>query len=379
MAKTNSPPQRIYKYRGFSDRVLDMLVLDDLYFADPSGFNDPLDTRPNLEADLPAAELERVLTRLVVERTKAEMTRAAKSIRYTGPRTVEHIDRHSHARAARLVDELRYSAGDPCYGNMADPLQYLLANEIETELLKRYDRGIVSFGTRATCPLMWSHYGDQHRGICAGYSVPDTAVEHLFPVTYGGSRNVSASDVDAMDADADARRRVDEAALLRKAPNWRYEKEWRLIGNRGSQSSSLELEEVIFGMRCPGTVRYRPTPAAHGGPLMVTKSDGYATGARLSLPASRQQSVVDAGDDEEVFGIDLQDPAAPPTKDDILAADNDNIGEDPLPADDDSRTDEATAKTPSKKAKSRASPSSKAPVNLDWAPAPRVNNIKKTN
>jgi Protein of unknown function (DUF2971). len=256
MAKTNSPPQRIYKYRGFSDRVLDMLVLDDLYFADPSGFNDPLDTRPNLEADLPAAELERVLTRLVVERTKAEMTRAAKSIRYTGPRTVEHIDRHSHARAARLVDELRYSAGDPCYGNMADPLQYLLANEIETELLKRYDRGIVSFGTRATCPLMWSHYGDQHRGICAGYSVPDTAVEHLFPVTYGGSRNVSASDVDAMDADADARRRVDEAALLRKAPNWRYEKEWRLIGNRGSQSSSLELEEVIFGMRCPGTVRY---------------------------------------------------------------------------------------------------------------------------
>lgn len=124
---------------------------------------------------------------------------------------------------------------------------------------------------------------------------------------------------------------------------------------------------------------YRPTPAAHGGPLMVTKSDGYATGARLSLPASRQQSVVDAGDDEEVFGIDLQDPAAPPTKDDILAADNDNIGEDPLPADDDSRTDEATAKTPSKKAKSRASPSSKAPVNLDWAPAPRVNNIKKTN
>lgn len=256
MAKRFSPPKRIYKYRGFSDRVLDMLVLDDLYFADPSGFNDPLDTRPNLEADIPVADLERVLTRLVVERTKAEMTKAAKSIRYTGPRTIDHIDRHSQARAARLIEELRYNAGDPYYEEMADPLQFLLANEIEKELLKRYDRGIVSFGTRATCPLMWSHYGDQHRGICAGYSVPDTAFEHLFPVAYGGSRNVKASDVGAMDADAEARRRVDEAALLRKARNWQYEKEWRLVGNRGSQDSPLELEEVIFGMRCPASVKY---------------------------------------------------------------------------------------------------------------------------
>ncbi len=80
-----SPPERIYKYRGFSDRVLDMLVMDDLFFADPSSFNDPLDTKPNLEADLPIVDLEAVLTRLVVERTKAEMTKAAKSIRYTGP------------------------------------------------------------------------------------------------------------------------------------------------------------------------------------------------------------------------------------------------------------------------------------------------------
>jgi hypothetical protein len=256
MAKTISPPKRIYKYRGFDDRVLDMLVLDDLHFADPSRFNDPLDTRPNLDADLPVPDLERVLTRLVVERTKAEMTRAAKSIRYSGPRTIEHIDRHSEARAARLIEELRYSAGDPQYDGIADPLHALLAAEIEAELLKRYDRGIVSFGTRATCPLMWSHYGDQHRGICVAYSVPPAAADTLFPISYGGSRNVKASDVDAMDTDTDARRRVDEAALFRKAPNWRYEKEWRLIGNRGPQDSPLELEEIIFGMRCPATVRY---------------------------------------------------------------------------------------------------------------------------
>ncbi|WP_245451374.1 DUF2971 domain-containing protein [Georhizobium profundi] len=263
MAKTGSPPERIYKYRGFSHRVLDMLVMDDLYFADPSSFNDPLDTTPNLEADLPVEDLERVLTRLVVERTRAEMTKAAKSIRYTGPRTIEHIDRHSQARADRLLDEVRYRSCDPYYQDVPDALQFLLGSEIETEVLKRYDRGIVSFATRATCPLMWSHYGDQHRGICAGYSVPEGTAADLFPVAYGGRRNVKASDVDAMETDVLARRRVDEAALFRKAPSWRYEKEWRLVGNRGSQDSPLELEEVIFGMRCPGTVKYTIVKALH--------------------------------------------------------------------------------------------------------------------
>lgn len=45
-------PKRIYKYRAFSSRVLDMLVADQLYFSDPADFNDPLDSRPNVEGDI---------------------------------------------------------------------------------------------------------------------------------------------------------------------------------------------------------------------------------------------------------------------------------------------------------------------------------------
>jgi hypothetical protein len=36
----------------------------------------------------------------------------------------------------------------------------------------------VALGARADCPLMWSHYGDQHNGICIGYSIPDDATVH---------------------------------------------------------------------------------------------------------------------------------------------------------------------------------------------------------
>lgn len=58
-------PERLYKYREFNSRTLDMLVVDQLYFADPSTFNDPLDTKPSLKPDLAVTELERTLGQLV--------------------------------------------------------------------------------------------------------------------------------------------------------------------------------------------------------------------------------------------------------------------------------------------------------------------------
>lgn len=255
MAKTPKPPNRLYKYRAFSNRVLDMLVADELYYANPSDFNDPLDSRPSLEADLDDDALEGLLKRMVETRTQAEMTAAAKVIKYRGPRTIEQITRLSRSRAIQLLREVRYDAGNPDY-EIENPFRFLLTQYLEEELLRRYGRGIVSFGTRATCPLMWSHYGDQHRGLCAGYSVPPEAAPHLHKMSYGGSRTVKASDVAAMDADEIARRRVDEAVLLRKARSWGYEREWRLLGTRGPNDSPLELEEVVFGIRCQMTVKY---------------------------------------------------------------------------------------------------------------------------
>ena len=149
-------PRRLYKYRAFSNRILDMLVADEMYYAVPGDFNDPLDCRPTLDANLPNDQLEQVLSRLREQRVLAEMQAAAKSLRYRGPRTIDHIARHSQKDAARLLDEIRYHATDPSY-EIDDPLQSLLRQYLEEELLRRYDRGIVSFGVRATCPLMWSH------------------------------------------------------------------------------------------------------------------------------------------------------------------------------------------------------------------------------
>lgn len=264
MAAKRNIPRRLFKYRAFNNLTLDMIVADNLFYADPSTFNDPLDTRPSLAIDLSASDLERALRQLLERRVSAEMKAAAQTIGYKGPEALGHIGGLSRQRANQVISEISFYATDPSY-EVDDPLQLLLGGELEKELLLQYDKGIVSLGQRATCPLMWSHYGDQHHGVCIGYSVPSDVLDDLYKVKYGGTRLVDASKVRAMlDGDEDARRQVDEAVLLRKAASWRYEQEWRLIGPRGVQRSPLELEEVIFGMRCKEAVKYAIVAALDG-------------------------------------------------------------------------------------------------------------------
>jgi hypothetical protein len=257
-------PKRLYKYRAFDGQTLDMLVSDHVYYADASTFNDPLDTRPTLSVDVAVAELEKMLSHFIEQRTKAEMSAAAKTIKYRGPKTMDHIKRHSRLEAERFLAEISYYATDPEY-DFHDAQLSLLRHSIEVELLRQYDKGIVSLAERATCPLMWSHYGEQHHGVCIGYSVPERTASDVHKVRYGGSRLVQASKVAHMLAGNDvARDQVDEAVLLRKASSWRYERERRLIGRRGLQNSPLELEEIIFGMRCRESVKYAVVKALEG-------------------------------------------------------------------------------------------------------------------
>lgn len=256
MENAKQMPKRLYRYQPFSGRTLDMIVSDTIHFSDPAAFNDPLDAKPSLDANLESTELVEIVRTLVEQRTMAEMSAAAKTMKVGGDKAINHIRRSSRRESDRIIAEIEYNATNTDY-DVEEHKRFLLRQEIEFELLRRYDRGIVALAERSDCPLMWSHYGDEHCGICIGYSVPDDATADTHKVNYGGGRLVRASDVSAMLSDsASAHAQVDEAVLLRKAESWRYEREWRLIGPRGLHNSPLELEEITFGLKCEGSAKY---------------------------------------------------------------------------------------------------------------------------
>ncbi len=274
----NGVPKRLYRYQSFDERTLGSLVHDMLHFADPSKFNDPLDARPSLEVDVEEGELRKILKTLVEQRVRDEVSGALKKAKVLGPRAAEHIERQSRRQADEDLAKVEYYAIDPDAGD----LKSLLGHRVENELLRRYPGGIVCLAERANCPVMWSHYGSQHRGICIGYSVP--ARTTVRQVKYGGSRSIKASTVAAMLAESEvARREVDDAVLLRKASPWRYEREWRLLGRRGDEHSELELDEVVFGVRCSDTVKYAVIKALEGRERVVEFFEVRETPGRFLL------------------------------------------------------------------------------------------------
>ncbi len=70
-----------------------MLVQDRLQFADPSTFNDPLNTKPTLNPDIDNEAVDRVLELLLVQRVEVERKAVAKTIQIKGLKTLGHIAR----------------------------------------------------------------------------------------------------------------------------------------------------------------------------------------------------------------------------------------------------------------------------------------------
>lgn len=78
------------------------------------------------------------------------------------------------------------------------------------------ERGVLCFSLSWRNPLMWSHYGDRHRGIVLGFDVPKSI---LGIVRYERKRLVP-EEIDC---------KVAESLLLTKYFDWHYEQEARVF------------------------------------------------------------------------------------------------------------------------------------------------------
>lgn len=253
-------PPRLYKYRQVDLRTINVLVCDELRYSDPLAFNDPLDTNPLIEIDLPSEEIENLLALMARKRHEDELTAAASRLKYRGPKTAEHIARQalSAASADLRLKELQYLATDPDLPDVGTQA-YLrsLRDLLLREVLALHRHGVVSLSKKNDCPLMWSHYGGEHQGICVGYEVPPEVCRALLKVSYTKPRLVPASLVKrAVFGCEVAQRELRETVFGVKARCWRYEQEWRLLGEKGNQRSVLELADITFGIRCPDAVRH---------------------------------------------------------------------------------------------------------------------------
>lgn len=226
-------PDRLYKYRNFNTRCLRSITKAEVYYASPNEFNDPMDCDPTIEVDLDRETLEYLLLILLRKTQKKD-------------KSYDHIN-----NLRDISSEYGDYRTDP---EVEAYLKNMLARDIKHELDRELGKiGVLSLSATWRSTLMWSHYADEHRGICIEYDTTDQRHPRLGKVKYNMPRAISASDIWKWKSqdDAEAKDWVMQTYFYAKSPEWKYEQEWRdLASNIGPAPVPYRMTAIHFGLRC---------------------------------------------------------------------------------------------------------------------------------
>jgi len=209
----------LYKYRGFSgqhavNNLRDMIVRSRLRLNAPSSFNDPYEFNVDISLDSTQEQRLNRFTQLVAE--QAPSAPEGRRVQMVSD-LMTRPDAQHVKRCQESLDRIRHQSGVLCFAG--DPRSL----------------------------LMWSHYGENHEGVCLQFErIRDFPVlGHAVHVAYQEQFPKANWIVDFMKG-------VGEM-LLTKHQGWKYEEECRVTSidnaNRYLQVRPDALRAIIFGCR----------------------------------------------------------------------------------------------------------------------------------
>lgn len=207
---------KLYKYREYNDRALNMLENNQVFLAAPSSFNDPFDCAIEPIIDVYDGDelIELTAKRFELFGTPKEETRARLKS-FSGAKT-EHI-----VTICKMFKELEQH-------NNLNGLGVLSLSEINDH------------------PLMWAHYANKHTGFCIEYNrTPTGDLADAKPITY-------STEYPKVNLFRMSPYEQSDLSVFTKDIHWKYEKEWRrVITEPNSLKTHHEamMSGIIFGAK----------------------------------------------------------------------------------------------------------------------------------
>ncbi|XOF32536.1 MAG: DUF2971 domain-containing protein [Candidatus Electrothrix sp. YB6] len=279
-------PKSIFRYRSVTAETIELICEDKIYYADPTKYNDPFDCKPAIEFDTNLQDMRVLLSKLIERRVSNEIMFQLSNSEIKGKNAESYARKTASQKAEAELANIAYYAKDPDLGsNPEDSEIFLLTQKIQSEILKKYDRGLCCFSSTVIDPVLWSHYGDEHKGICLGYGFSRKPEPNIQKIEYNRTRKIPTSLVQEalVENNIQSRNLLDSRVYFRKANSWKYEKEWRIIGNKGLQNSPLELKDVTFGLRCPNAIVYAIVSSLEARPNKIDFYEIYNTTGSFNL------------------------------------------------------------------------------------------------
>ncbi|MBZ9558034.1 MULTISPECIES: DUF2971 domain-containing protein [unclassified Modicisalibacter] len=222
---------KLYQFCRFNEWLPQNFFQKRIFLNEPSRFNDPTENNFSIKG------LERSRVEKNGNRYKKELVASL-----LNQQIVEDGGKKKQYSAA---DMLSYVSALVKQENILDVVDNSTIEDFCFKLIRGVQKEyrVASFTQNKTNPLMWGHYADGMRGVCAEYELPSEDVER---VRYGGAHRVDIEKILKGQAESEV-----ERTFLRKSLDWKYEREYRMI----SKNSFYDLQEdqlraVYFGYKC---------------------------------------------------------------------------------------------------------------------------------
>ncbi|MBP1908257.1 DUF2971 domain-containing protein [Methanolobus bombayensis] len=239
----NDNPNIFYKYRSVNENTIKMLENQELYFSGASDFNDPFDSKADLIWRGNKDDWMSFLYRMGIK---------------------NHAQREQSIKENLKNGSLRNRKGEYLLDPNRTAFKVLKGN-IQLNNKPDFPRACC-FSEDNDSILMWSHYADEHKGICLCFkskiietgdflyldSNPDPYL--LFPITYQEDMPEQVNMLSSYEPEELV------SFLCTKHFDWKYEKERRLImwpidfnthGQYTKKFRKEDLEGIIFGLNTP--------------------------------------------------------------------------------------------------------------------------------
>ena len=213
----NPEVQSLYKYQSISKNSLSLLINKSIWLSKPDTFNDPFDGTVELQSATSVNDFKK----------RMESTGTAP----------EEIDKYAN----QLTEDKLVKIND------------VMKTYSEKMFLYIQQAGVYSLTRSNDNILMWSHYGEEHKGFCIEYKRNETNQlgneNYTRPVEYEIDYPIIKS-LDSM-----ATEKLTEVAkelICIKAENWKYEKEWRMmVFEKGNIEipRPAAISAIIFGCK----------------------------------------------------------------------------------------------------------------------------------
>lgn len=209
-----SAPASLYKYYSDKIRNLDNIKKNKMWFSAPCNFNDVFD------CDIP-------------------------------------IDSKKIFNSALKMAPFNVKPGSKMWLDLKSEVNKDI-KKLSKEFIKfKKTFGVSCFSESSDSLLMWAHYANNHRGFCVEYDLMDMNKKLGFsaiPVVYSKDRTYLDS-LENLENDGYILE-VFFNSLISKSPEWKYEKEWRIVRDDTSCGDRWDCEKngALLDMITPNSI-----------------------------------------------------------------------------------------------------------------------------